>query len=83
VETDADGARIAAERMRSAIESTTFLQEEGINAKITATIGYATYPDHNDNKFDLIDMADQAMFAGKKSRNTIMIAGQSGEEKNS
>ena len=80
VETDTEGAKIAAERMRTAIESTTFLQEEGINARVTATIGYATYPDHTNNKFDLIDMADQAMFSGKKTRNTIMVAGLIGEE---
>ncbi len=79
VETDTEGAKIAAERMRSAIERTTFLQEEGINAKVTATIGYATYPDDTSNKFDLIDMADHAMFDGKKVRNTIRAVGQNGD----
>jgi diguanylate cyclase (GGDEF)-like protein len=79
VETDSEGAKIAAERMRSSIEAATFLKEEGINARITATIGYATYPDHTSDKFDLIDMADHAMYNGKKVRNTIRVAGQNGD----
>ncbi len=79
VETDTEGAKIAAERMRAAIEAATYLQEEGHNVKVTATIGYATYPDHTKNKFDLIDMADQAMFNGKKVRNTIRAVGENGD----
>ncbi len=79
VETDLEGARIVAERMRSAIEQATFLKDEGINAKVTTTIGFATYPDHADNKFSLIDMADQAMFHGKKIRNTSCAAGETAD----
>ena len=79
VETDLAGARIVAERMRSAVEQTVFLKEEGINAKVTTTIGFATYPDHSDDKFGLIDMADQAMFHGKKTRNTSCAAGENAD----
>ena len=75
IETDEKGAKVVAERMRAAVEKTVFLQEEGINSRVTTTIGYATYPDHADNKFKLIDMADQAMFHGKKIRNTSCSAG--------
>lgn len=76
VETDSGGAERAAERMRSAIEENLFLQEEGINARVTATIGFATFPDHTSSKVELIDMADKAMFCGKKVRNVIRMAGQ-------
>ncbi len=76
IETDEQGAKIVAERMRSAIENAVFLKEEGINSRVTTTIGFATYPDHADNKFTLIDMADQAMFHGKKNRNTSRSAGE-------
>lgn len=76
IETDEQGAKIVAERMRSAVEKAVFLQEEGINTKVTTTIGFATYPDHADNKFSLIDLADQAMFHGKKIRNTSCSAGE-------
>ena len=79
VETDTEGAKIAAERMRSSIEKATLLKEEGINARVTATIGYATFPDHTNDKFALIDMADHAMYNGKKERNTIRVAGQNGD----
>ncbi len=76
IETDEKGARIVAERMRAAVEQTIFLQEEGINSRVTTTIGFATYPDHADTKFQLIDMADQAMYHGKKIRNTSRSAGE-------
>jgi diguanylate cyclase (GGDEF)-like protein len=76
IETDERGAKIVAERMRAAVENTVFLKAEGINTRVTTTIGYATYPDHADNKFSLIDMADQAMFYGKKTRNTSRSAGE-------
>lgn len=74
VETDAEGARVVAERMRTAIEETPFLAEEGINAHLTATFGYATFPDHSEQRIELIDMADQAMFAGKVHRNEVHAA---------
>lgn len=76
VETDLSGARVVAERMRSSIEKAVLLQEEGINSRVTTTIGFATYPDHAEDKFTLIDMADQAMFHGKKTRNTSCAAGE-------
>ena len=79
VETDLEGARVVAERMRSAVEQAVFLKEEGINAKVTTTIGFATYPDHSDDKFGLINLADQAMFYGKKIRNTSCAAGENAD----
>ena len=79
VETDLQGARVVAERMRSAVEQTVFLKEEEINARVTTTIGFATYPDHSADKFGLIDMADQAMFHGKKTRNTSCAAGENAD----
>lgn len=79
VETDLSGAKVVAERMRVAVEKAVLLKEEGINAKVTTTIGFATYPDHSSDKFGLIDMADQAMFHGKKTRNTSCAAGENGD----
>jgi len=71
VETDAEGARVVAERMRLAIAETLFLTDEGINARLTATFGYATFPDHSESRIELIDLADQAMFVGKTRRNEV------------
>jgi diguanylate cyclase (GGDEF)-like protein len=76
VETDAAGAEIVAERMRSAIANTPYLQEEGICARVTATFGYSTFPDHSEERARLIDLADQAMFAGKLCRNAVRAAGE-------
>jgi len=75
VETDAAGAEIVAERMRAAVASTPYLQEEGICARITATFGLSTFPDHSEERAALINLADQAMFNGKLSRNAVRAAG--------
>ncbi len=75
IETDHDVAFKVAERMRRTIEKNTFMKNEGLNLKITVSIGLATYPSHAQDKKDLIHMADTAMYAGKnRSRNTVYIA---------
>ena len=79
VETDARGAAVVAERMRSTIEEHTFLAEEGIRARLTATVGFACFPEHASQKREIIDLADRAMYAGKKTRNVARSAGEQGE----
>ena len=43
-QTDGASARILAEKLRSLVEGHTFLQEEGINARLGVSLGLATYP---------------------------------------
>lgn len=69
LETDEKTASVVAERIRRTIETHTFLAQEAINARITATVGHATYPINAKTKTELIDMADRAMYDGKKFRN--------------
>ncbi len=69
VETEARGAAVVAERIRRSIEGHTFLVEEGISCRLTATIGFAAFPDHAADKRKIIDLADRAMYHGKKDRN--------------
>jgi diguanylate cyclase (GGDEF)-like protein len=71
VETDDCMSRIVAERMRQAIESHTFLQEQGTPSYLTVTSGFATYPTDATGKKELLELADQAMYVGKVTRNTI------------
>lgn len=69
VETDSQGAGLVAERIRRAIEQHTFLAGTEAASALTATVGYATYPASATDKNSIIDLADQAMYYGKKSRN--------------
>ncbi len=69
VETDSQGAAVVAERIRRSVEEHTFLAESGICSRLTATVGYATFPENAADKKSIIDLADQAMYFGKKVRN--------------
>lgn len=71
VETDAKGAAVVAERIRAAIEQHTFRSDCGNDFRLTATVGYATYPENACDMQTIIDLADRAMYDGKKERNVI------------
>lgn len=69
-----DDARKVAERIRKSIEQTTFTVE-GHSLNLTVSIGLAAYPTHAQNATGLIQIADQAMYDGKrKSRNIVFVA---------
>jgi diguanylate cyclase (GGDEF)-like protein len=78
-------AIIVANRLRKNLNQAVFFQKEGINVKVTASFGLATYPDDALNKEDIIKMADQAMYRVKEStRDAIAQAGvenKAGSEK--
>lgn len=76
VETDSRGAKVVAERIRHGIEAHTFSVGDGKSCRITATVGHATYPIHASTKQELIDLADQAMYLGKRERNVIRSAAE-------
>lgn len=66
-----EGAMIAAERIRRAIEST----ELDTIGHITASIGVATFPEHSDNIEDILELTDQAMYLSKRNgRNQVTLA---------
>lgn len=74
VETDIRGAGVAAERIRKAISEHSFVTAAGDRCHMTATVGYATFPIHATGKQELIDLADRAMYLGKKTRNATCSA---------
>jgi diguanylate cyclase (GGDEF)-like protein len=75
VETNADEARIVAERMRRIIEARRFGQDQGLNLHFTISIGIASFPEHASTKQHLLTMADQAMYRGKETtRNVVYLA---------
>jgi diguanylate cyclase (GGDEF)-like protein len=75
-ETPASGALVIAERLRRAIEEHRFLEPQGVCARISASFGIATYPDHALSPEGLIQKADQAMYRVKeREKNGIEVAG--------
>lgn len=69
LETDAHGAKVVTERIRQAIEEHLFLKGQRNECQVTATVGYATFPIDASDQQGLLDLADQAMYAGKRIRN--------------
>lgn len=67
VETGPSIAQRVGERIRKQIESHPFMQSDGYHIQITASIGFACYPDDTNGMQELLSMADQAMYVGKAS----------------
>ncbi|RNC68632.1 MAG: diguanylate cyclase [Desulfuromonadales bacterium] len=66
VETGEIGAATVAERIRRSIECHTFLAPEGLDIRLTASLGYACYPVDTQSKLELLELADKAMYRGKE-----------------
>ena len=59
---DSSGGMIAAERIRSALES----EKLDTIGHVTASIGVATFFEHTDKPEELIELVDQAMYSAKQ-----------------
>lgn len=69
-----ESSKKVAERIRKAVEGSTFTVE-GHSLNLTVSIGLAGFPDHAQTAAGLIQIADQAMYYGKrKSRNIVFVA---------
>ncbi|MCC6503330.1 MAG: sensor domain-containing diguanylate cyclase [Deltaproteobacteria bacterium] len=65
-------AALVAEKLRAAISETAFLAGEGINLRLTASFGVASFPEDASNKDELIHQADNAMYRVKnRTRNGV------------
>jgi diguanylate cyclase (GGDEF)-like protein len=74
-ETATSGALVIAERIRKSIESHLFLKPQGLVARVSASIGIASYPDHALSPGEVIQKADQAMYRVKeRDKNGIEVA---------
>lgn len=68
---DSNGAMIAAERIRKAIE----VKELETIGNITASVGVATFLEHSDSLEELLELTDQAMYQSKRNgRNQVTMA---------
>jgi len=66
--TDGPSAVMLAEKLRRLIEGHTFLQEEGIDARLGVSMGVATYPAEAGDKESLVRLADKRMYEDKETR---------------
>ena len=65
-ETDGEGARVIAERMRTRLEEATFPTEAG-PLRVTLSLGIATYPEDGAEKARLVEVADACLYHAKRS----------------
>ncbi len=73
--TDSGGALKVAERIRRTMETHHFLAREGLSLSVSTCIGVVSYPEHAQDKATLLDLADRAMYRGKRgSRNVVYMA---------
>jgi two-component system, cell cycle response regulator len=70
---DEEGAIIQSERVRHSIEELRF-SSKGEKISITMSFGLASYPVDGDNKAELIDRADQALYCAKESGRNRTVA---------
>jgi diguanylate cyclase (GGDEF)-like protein len=81
-ESDRQQARAVAERLRRAINAAAFLAERGLEVRITASFGIATFPDDGATTEDLLRLADQAMYRVKETtRDGIVHAEKAASER--
>jgi diguanylate cyclase (GGDEF)-like protein len=74
-ETDAAGARAVAERLRDRVASQRFLEREGLEIRLTVSVGVATSPGGVAAADGLLQAADRAMYWIKEhGKNGIQVA---------
>ena len=74
-ETGSDGAMAVAARVCQRVRDHVFLQQEGVNYRLTASTGVATLPDTASTVEELIQAADEAMYRVKADgKNGIQLA---------
>jgi diguanylate cyclase (GGDEF)-like protein len=76
-QTDREGARTLAERIRAAVEVHEFPgEEEGM--RITSSMGIAQFPEDGELTRDLLESADNALYDAKRSGRNRVAALASG-----
>ncbi|MEX1128465.1 MAG: GGDEF domain-containing protein [Vicinamibacterales bacterium] len=75
-DTGSDGATAVGERLRERVAAHEFLQADGLQIRLTASVGVATLPDVAASVDALIQAADEAMYRVKeRGKNGIYVAG--------
>jgi diguanylate cyclase (GGDEF)-like protein len=75
-QTSKENAFIVARRLHRIIRESTWLRDPQVNARITASVGVASYPTDSNNKAGLLHLADEAMYLVKNTtRDSVAAAG--------
>ena len=72
IETGRPGAAVVAERIRKTIADTAIVIDENLSINLTASLGFACYPEDAQSKLELLEMADRAMYHGKARGKNIV-----------
>jgi diguanylate cyclase (GGDEF)-like protein len=76
-QTSKESACTVARRLHKIVRDATWLGSDGLNVRITPSIGVASYPADSSTKLQLLQLADDAMYAVKNStRDGVCAAGQ-------
>jgi diguanylate cyclase (GGDEF)-like protein len=82
-ETDMEGAKVIAERIRKEVEAAVFDTELG-PLKVTISLGVSTVPDVANAKQEMIDKADQSLYFAKhhgRNRSVTVLEMEAGAKK--
>ncbi len=72
LDTDANGARLVAERIRKAVSNAPFILPEGNEVGLRVSIGAACFPEDSGESEELLRKADQALYYAKEhGRNVV------------
>lgn len=75
IETPLESAVTVAERIRDQLRDRLFMREQGLNLKLTASLGVACFPEHGQTAVELLQSSDQAMYRVKaQGRNDVLVA---------
>jgi GGDEF domain-containing protein len=66
-QTDADSAKVLAEKLRRLVEGHTFLQEEGINARLGVSLGLGTVSERGQLEGGADPARDKRMYEDKEN----------------
>lgn len=76
-ETDLEGGRTKAERLREAVQGCDWEAHGlGVADAVTVSIGVATYPVHGDTPTQLLQAADTALYEAKRQGKNRVVIGQ-------
>lgn len=76
-QTSKENALMVVRRVRELLNSKAFFTEEGLNIKVTASFGLASFPSDGRTRKEILRMADEAMYMVKNTtRDNIALAGE-------
>jgi diguanylate cyclase (GGDEF)-like protein len=76
-QTSKENSLAVVRRIKDLLNSRVFFEDEGLNIKVTASFGVASFPADGRTRKEILRMADEAMYLVKNtSRNSIALAGE-------